>query len=136
MPVRLPRLSLLLSAAALCLIAGCEDPDATLVTATQDAGAARTAPVIDQQPQPIAVAEGESAMFIVQASGRGPLSYQWQRNGTAIAGANRPVHRIHAATRGDDQGQYSVVVTNDGGRAASSAATLIVTPRDETVAWQ
>jgi Immunoglobulin I-set domain len=125
-----------LSVLAVVALAACDDYESRLVTATQDPTVARVAPAIDTQPQAVAVAEGQTAMFFVQVSGRGPVTYQWHRNGVAIAGATRPVHQIHAATLADDQANYTVVVGNDSGRTTSSAATLIVTARDETVAWK
>ncbi len=45
------------------------------------------APVIVTHPQSRTVPVGQSATFTVSASGSAPMSYQWQRNGTNIAGA-------------------------------------------------
>ena len=52
-----------------------------------------------------------------------PLTYQWQKNDVAIAGASGATYTI-AATQTSDAGNYSVVVTNSLGSAASSAAAL------------
>src|SRR5208283_3883551 len=45
------------------------------------------APTITTQPQNQSVQVGLTATFSVVASGTAPLSYQWSKNGTAIAGA-------------------------------------------------
>ena len=44
-------------------------------------------PLITTQPASQTVAAGQMATFLVAASGAAPLSYQWQKNGTAISGA-------------------------------------------------
>ena len=46
------------------------------------------APTITAQPADQTLTAGQSATFNVTASGTAPLSYQWQKNGGAIAGAN------------------------------------------------
>lgn len=129
-------LSSLAAVGALVALTACDDYETRLVTATQDPTVARVAPAIETEPQPIAVTEGEAAMFFVYAQGRGPVTYQWERNGVAIAGATRPVHQVHATTLADDQAKFTVVVANDSGKTTSRAATLIVTPRHETTAWK
>ena len=62
------------------------------VVFTDDAGAE-----ITQHPQSRTVAVGQPATFTVAASGRRPLSFQWQRNGVNIAGAT--VVQLHARLR-------------------------------------
>jgi len=47
-----------------------------------------TAPTITSQPVSQNVTAGEAATFAVAASGTGPLTYQWQKNGADISGAN------------------------------------------------
>src|SRR5712671_8089582 len=46
---------------------------------------AATAPMITTQPTNVAVTVGKTATFTVVASGTDPLTYQWQKDGTAIA---------------------------------------------------
>lgn len=84
------------------------------------------APRIAAQPQPLIVADGEPAMFAVQVQGRGPLRYQWQREGADIAGAQGPVLVIAAAQRADDGARFAVVVWGPGGQARSDAVQLHV----------
>ncbi len=85
-----------------------------------------TAPTIVQQPSAQTVVAGNSATFAVQAAGDPPFTYQWRKDGTAIAGASAASYVI-AATTSADGGNYSVVVTNPYGTVISASATLTVT---------
>lgn len=84
-------------------------------------------PVIGTQPQDTSVVDGANATFSVSATGTGPLTYQWRRNGAAIAGATGASLSV-AATLADSGSVFAVVVTNPGGPVTSSDATLTVTP--------
>src|SRR5256714_1549714 len=55
--------------------------------ATLTVNASATAPSIPTQPASQTLAVGQTATFTVVATGTAPLSYQWQKNGTAITGA-------------------------------------------------
>ncbi len=85
------------------------------------------APAITTQPSAQSVAIGASATFSVTASGTAPLTYQWQKNGTDIAGANEATFTI-AAAQIADLGQYRVVVTNAANSITSDAVALTLTP--------
>jgi hypothetical protein len=87
------------------------------------APAAQSAPTIVSSPASVNAAAGKSATFKVTASGKGPLQYQWQFDGTNIPGATRPTYTIRAA-RTANAGEYDVVVSNAGGSATSAVATL------------
>jgi hypothetical protein len=80
-------------------------------------------PVISAQPTAQSVLTDASATFSVTATGAG-LSYQWRRNGTAIAGATSASYTTPAASYADQGAQYSVTVTNADGSVTSSAAAL------------
>jgi hypothetical protein len=69
---------------------------------------------------------GQPAVFSVVAGGLGRLSYQWQRNGVPITGANRPNYTTAATTMADGGAQFSVIVSNGPGSARSDVATLTV----------
>ncbi len=84
------------------------------------------APVNGTQPQSIAVDAGATASFSVSATGSQPLTYQWRRNGTDIAGATAAGYTTPAVAAGDDGAQFDVVVRNAGGSVTSAAATLSV----------
>jgi hypothetical protein len=83
------------------------------------------APTIATQPANLSVASGSDAVFAVDARGTEALSYQWARNGVALAGANNPVLRLSAVTTAN-AGTYTVAVSNGAGSAASTPAVLTV----------
>ena len=83
-------------------------------------------PVIVGQPGSLNVNVGGTAVFAATASGAGPLSYQWRRNGTAITGANASVLTLSNVTALND-GQYTLVVANSAGTTISEPAALVVT---------
>ncbi len=93
-------------------------------------------PVITAQPSDRTVADGAAASFSVTATGPGTLGYQWQRNGSAIAGATASSYTITAATMADSGALFRVIVTNGNGSTSSSAAVLIVTPSAPTITSQ
>lgn len=84
-----------------------------------------SAPTITAQPVNATANEGGAVTFTVVASGEG-LSYQWHRNGAAIAGATTASYTTPALTAGDNQATYAVTVANAGGSVTSSQATLTV----------
>ncbi|MBC8055752.1 MAG: hypothetical protein H7Y61_04175 [Rhizobiales bacterium] len=84
------------------------------------------APVsLQSQPAPQVQPPGGSAIFAVAASGSGPVTYQWRKNGTPIAGANGPVLPLSNVT-GSDAASYSVTVGNPLSTVTSDPAVLIV----------
>jgi uncharacterized repeat protein (TIGR03803 family) len=88
-------------------------------------------PVINIQPQSVAVAAGSVATFTVQASGS-PLWYQWLLNGTNPTGSNiswSPYSNtlVVNPTTTNDAGSYRVIVSNPCGVVGSSVAVLRVT---------
>ena len=83
-------------------------------------------PVITAQPADASAVAGSTATFAVTATGTG-LSYQWQKNGTAVDGATGASYTTPALTTADDQAVYKVVVTNSAGSVTSTGAMLTVT---------
>src|SRR5467141_1750836 len=84
---------------------------------------------ITTQPVSQSVTIGQSATFSVTAtSGSPPLSYQWQKNGAAIAAATSSSYTTPATTIMDGGEKFTVVVTDATGNLTSSAATLTVNP--------
>ncbi|WPB55582.1 hypothetical protein [Xylophilus sp. GOD-11R] len=91
-------------------------------------GEVDVAPAITTQPAGTTVVEGQVAAFSVTATGTAPLSYQWQRNGSAIAGATAATYTLAAAASTDSGAIFRAVVSNAAGNATSDNATLTVTP--------
>ncbi len=96
-------------------------------TMTFFVGAPPSKPIVTGQPTNLTALAGWPATFAVSVFGSDPLSYQWRKNGAAIAGAmDNPF--VIAAAQTNDAGLYSVVITNDLGSATSSNAILTVIP--------
>jgi len=88
---------------------------------------APVAPVITTQPQSQAVADGTAVTFTVAASGTPSPTYQWQKNGVNLTGANGSSYTI-AGVAGGDAGNYTVVATNVAASVTSDQAALAVYP--------
>jgi hypothetical protein len=82
---------------------------------------------VTSHPQPATVAAGDTAVFVVGVSGTPPLTYQWQKNGTDIVGAQGARYVTPALTSGDNGAQYRCVVRNPAGSVQSNTAALTVT---------
>lgn len=88
--------------------------------------AALTAPVITSQPVGVSTSVGSALSMSVAANGNPAPTYQWQRNGSAIAGATAATYNV-ASAQLSDAGTYTVVVTNSVGSVTSNAAVVSVT---------
>jgi hypothetical protein len=86
---------------------------------------APAAPVVTTQPISLSINTGKPASFSVAVTSPVAVSYQWNKNGTPIAGATSATYAI-AATSATDAGSYSVTVSNSGGSTVSSSASLTV----------
>ncbi len=86
-------------------------------------------PTISQQPAATTVCDGAAAQFTVTASGDGPLTYRWQKDGVAltdggrVSGATGPTLTI-SGVQASDVGLYRCVVRNPGGNTFSGTAAL------------
>ncbi len=101
-------------------------------TATSNAAmlsvkAAVIAPAITAQPASRTVNAGQTATFSVAATGTATLTYQWNKNGAAISGANSTSYTTPVTSSSDNGAQFSVTVSNTAGTINSSAASLTVT---------
>ncbi len=88
-------------------------------------------PIITLQPASQVKGLGQTATFIVAATGNNPLSYQWKKNGTNLGnGGNVSGTTTSILTLSNlqqsDAGSYTVVITNASGSATSSIAVLAV----------
>ena len=84
------------------------------------------APSIGTQPISQTILSGQSATFTATASGTAPLSYQWQKNGSAISGANFSSYTTPSETTAASGAKFSLVVSNSMGSVTSSGAVLTV----------
>lgn len=95
----------------------------TVVVAPPDLPATIATPPMDQT-----VRVGNSVSWTVVASGSDPILYQWYFNATnALKGATNAMFDIANVALNDD-GRYSVAVTNKFGGQLSSEALLTVLP--------
>lgn len=97
----------------------------TSASATLVVNVPANSPSITAQPQAQAVAAGASVTLSVTAAGTAPLTYQWYKDGTPVAGQTSATYSI-AAVAVAQAGSYTVVVTGPGGSVTSSAAALTV----------
>ena len=89
-------------------------------------------PQISSQAQGVTVTVGDAASFSVVATGTAPLSYQWFRDGVAladgagVAGAASASLQLSAVDVASHGASFTVVVRNGAGQVSSPAATLVV----------
>ena len=97
----------------------------TSAAATLTVNTAAVGPTISTQPVNQTVTAGQTATFAVVATGA-PLSYQWQKNGSDIAGAIGPSYTTPATTTADNNTTFDVIVSNAMGSVTSNLATLTI----------
>ncbi len=84
------------------------------------------APTISQQPRDRSAFLTGTAAFDIGVGGKGPLRFQWRRNGVAISGATAATYTTPALVAGDNGAKFSVIVSNDKDTVTSADATLTV----------
>ena len=84
-------------------------------------------PIITAQPQSQAAGENGFAIFSASAAGVPSSAFQWQFNGTNLAGQTSSTLALNNLTT-NQAGRYSVVATNSAGATNSRSATLVVMP--------
>ena len=95
-------------------------------TAILTVTSATGAPTVTTQPVNQTVTAGQAATFSVVATGTAPLSYQWQKNGSNIAGATSASYTTPLTTSADNGSTFKVLVSNSVGNVTSNTATLTV----------
>jgi acid phosphatase len=118
-------IALIMSAQLVAACFGGEDSSnasSTPVTSTP----AASAPTLMTQPANVTVTDGQPATFTAVASGSAPLSYQWSKNGSVIAGAAASSYSTTPTTSSDNGSVFSVSVSNAAGTATSDKAVLTV----------
>ena len=110
------------------------DEDGASVGSTQATATTQAAPVLGSGSPPTVatppssqtVTIGTTATFTVVATGTGPFSYQWQKNGVSIAGATSASYNTPTTSAPDNGASFDVVVSNASGPVTSAGATLTV----------
>jgi len=82
-------------------------------------------PVITTPPANLTVYAGGDATFSVAVQGTPPFAYQWQREGTNLAGATS-AQLLLLGVSTNQAGAYAVVVSNAAGSVTSTQAVLTV----------
>ncbi len=85
-----------------------------------------SAPVVLRAPTDVTVAVGSLIHLDVYIASSTAVTYQWQKAGVNISGANSSSYDIPSAVL-TSAGSYRVVVTNSVGATTSAAATVTVT---------
>ena len=98
-----------------------------LTSVTPPAPAQSQPPAIIVPPVSTSTTAGYSATFTVAASGSGTLSYQWDVNGSAVAGATGTTYTTPATTLAENGENVTVTVTSSFGKVTSTPVTLTVT---------
>jgi hypothetical protein len=83
-------------------------------------------PTITTEPTGQTVIVGQTATFVVAASGYPAPSYQWQKNGTDIPGANGASYTTPATAKADSGSGFRCIVSNTAGEDTSITAILRV----------
>jgi LCCL domain-containing protein/putative Ig domain-containing protein len=83
-------------------------------------------PVIALQPFSKVAAPGSTVTFATSASGTG-LTYQWLRNGVAIAGETGAII-LRQNVNANDAGTYTVRISNSAGSVTSAGGVLTISP--------
>ncbi len=95
------------------------------VTSNNAAVMVDLAPQIVTQPTNQSGCAGSSVTFAVTASGATPLTYQWRKNGSDVAGATNASLTI-ATVSASDTGSYDCSISGPCGNVISDSASLTV----------
>jgi hypothetical protein len=87
-------------------------------------------PLITSDPEDQTANLGAAAVFSVSATGSLPLTFQWRKAGSPLAGATNQMFAIASVTT-NDFGSYDVVVSNAFGTLASLSANLTPAPTNQ-----
>ncbi|HVT71775.1 MAG TPA: immunoglobulin domain-containing protein [Lacunisphaera sp.] len=84
------------------------------------------APVITQNPVGGNLVAGMNLVLTVTATGTGPLTYQWQKDGQTPFGNPTSSNIVLTRVSPADAGSYTVTVTNSAGSVTSAPAVVTV----------
>ena len=99
----------------------------TVTSSIASVSVTNTPPAITSQPTSQFAVAGQSVTLGITTTGTTPMTFQWRKNGVAIAGATSASYVINSASA-SDAGRYTVVATNVVGSVTSSEAVLSIQP--------
>lgn len=85
-------------------------------------------PVVTTQPQNMSIETGNKLVLSVIAEGSPAPSYQWEKNGYDIPGANSATLEIAKSSK-YDSGSYMVKITNSAGTVKSKVVSVAVSDK-------
>ncbi|WP_193211579.1 PQQ-binding-like beta-propeller repeat protein [Luteolibacter marinus] len=86
-------------------------------------------PTVTLTPSKLDLKEGAELTLMASASGTGPFSWQWLRDGNDLPGATSATFQLPEASV-TDAGVYTAVATNAAGSTASTPVAVTVAPAD------
>ena len=101
-------------------------PTYTYLVNVAPSAATTVAPTFTTHPASQTLATGANATFSAAAAGTPSPTYQWLKDGAALAGATSASYTL-TNLRSTDAGAYTVAATNSAGSATSNPAQLTVT---------
>jgi uncharacterized repeat protein (TIGR01451 family) len=90
-------------------------------------------PTVATQPTSQQANAGSGFTLSVTPGGTGPFTYQWRKDGAAIAGATDATYMVTSAQE-NHAGVYTVAIANAGGTTISNAVFVGVVPAGTAVA--
>jgi hypothetical protein len=87
--------------------------------------------ILTQPPASQSVVTGSTVSFSVSATGLPTPTFQWQKNGVALAGATNATLQLSGVTT-SHSGTYSAIAMNSAGSVVSNSAALVVTESTTT----
>ncbi|MDP0490630.1 MAG: S8 family serine peptidase [Verrucomicrobiota bacterium JB023] len=103
-------------------VSGYEDATGDIIL---NAPSAIAAPTITRQPEDVAALVGSSVSLSVEVQGPSPITYQWFKEASSIAGATSAELTIATAAL-SDAGTYFVEARNVNGTTRSASATVSI----------
>ncbi len=125
----------LTDAATYAVIATNSAGSATSSAAVLTVNSTPVAPAFTAQPLGQSAFAGDTVTFTVAASGSPAPTYQWKKNGAAIAGATSTTFILNNVQL-TDAGTYTAIATNSLGSLTSSGAVLTVSSVPPSIVTQ